>query len=213
MIMIDTILFDWDGTLLDSAQNAFDAFQKAFRELGLKLDFDTYQRIFSPDWHKMYEALELPADQWGKADELWLLHYGNAQSPVLLPGVRNALDRLVSRGATLGIVTNGDRARVSREIELLGLTDIFKVLVCGDDVAQRKPHPEGLLLAMERLGKKPEVCCYVGDCPEDIEMGKRGGVVTVAIPGLYPVNTQLREAGPDLWCESIDQFLQWPALK
>lgn len=213
MIMIDTILFDWDGTLFDSAQNAFNAFQKAFLELGLELGFDTYQRIFSPDWHKMYEALELPADQWDKADELWLLHYGNAQSPALLPGVRNALDRLVSRGAALGIVTNGDRARVSREIELLGLTNIFKVLVCGDDVARRKPHPEGLLLAMERLGKKPEVCCYVGDCPEDIEMGKRGGVVTVAIPGLYPVNTQLREAGPDVWCENIDQFLQWPALK
>jgi len=56
---IDTILFDWDGTLIDTADAAFDAFRKALLDLSVPLEYETYVRIYSPNWYSMYEALAL----------------------------------------------------------------------------------------------------------------------------------------------------------
>ncbi len=204
--MIDTILFDWDGTLIDNAEQAFDAFQKAFLRLGVRLDFSTYERIYSPNWYRMYEELQLPREKWKDADDLWVLYYGNENSG-FIPGARTALNELVHRSYTLGIVTSGTRARVFRELDALGFTDAFRVVICGEDLMNKKPHPEGLEMAMERLQKPAEVCCYVGDSPDDMEMGRRAGVLTIGISSRYPAGRKLEGAGPDLSLDSLEQLL------
>ena len=203
---IDTILFDWDGTLLDSEPFAFLAFQKAFGELGIPLDRGVYERIYSPNWYGMYEALELPGDRWQEADDLWTLHYGQQTAP-LVEGGRDALDTLARRGYCLGIVTSGSRFRVSRELKTLGLTEIFGTVVCHEDVVQKKPHPEGLYTAMRHLNKRPDICCYVGDSPVDVEMGKRAGVQTIGIIGAYPSSRELHRTNPDFCFDSLAQLL------
>jgi len=205
---INTILFDWDGTLLDSAQSAFLAFQKSFKDLGIVLNPETYERVYSPNWYGMYEALNLPEHLWAEADERWTRYYGHQLAP-LVPGGGDALQALASRGYSLGVVTSGSRSRVLREIEGLGLSGSFCVVVCNEDVLQKKPHPEGLLLAMERLDRIPESCCYVGDSPVDMEMGKRAGVTTVGIISAYPNSKSLVSAEPDLCFESIGHFVQY----
>ena len=205
MPMIDVILFDWDGTLIDNAEATFDAFRKALLDLSVPLDYETYVRIYSPNWYSMYEALGLPPERWTEADDLWLSHY-SSDACRLVPGVRAALEELARANYTLGIVTSGSRTRVLREIGRLGLKDIFRVVVCSDDVVNRKPHPEGLEKAMQQLAKRPESCCYVGDCPDDIEMGKRAGVLTVGILSSYPVSGRLAASNPDLSFASLEEF-------
>ena len=209
---IDTILFDWDGTLVDTASAAFDATQNAFLDLGLFLEFETYERIYSPNWRLMYEALNLPHEKWQAADDRWLHHYALKETPQMVSGGRQSLDAFMRGNYELGIVTSGNRVRVTKEIRAFGLEDHFSVVICSDDVENRKPHPEGLELAMRLLGKSHKSCCYVGDCPDDIIMGKQAGVLTIGIPGEYPASKSLLDAFPDLWFESLPQFCHSFAL-
>lgn len=200
--MIDTILFDWDGTLIDTAQQAFNAFQKTFLEFGVPLDFPTYERVYSPNWRRMYEELRLPCEKWKDADDLWILYYTKENSG-LMPGAKTALCELARRNYALGMVTSGTRFRVFRELDAQGLADVFRVVICGDDVVHKKPHPEGLEIAMKKLEKRAEVCCYVGDMPDDVEMGKRARVLTIEIPSRYPASRNPAGVRPDLSCDSL----------
>jgi phosphoglycolate phosphatase-like HAD superfamily hydrolase len=206
MRSIDAILFDWDGTLLDSAPFAFLAFKKAFEDLGIAFAPDIYERIYSPNWYGMYRALGLPEYRWQEADDLWTRHYGQMIAP-LVEGGRDALNELTRRGYSLGIVTSGSSVRVSRELNTHGLTEIFKSVVCNEDVVNKKPHPEGLLMAIGQMDKRPEICCYVGDSPVDVEMGKRAGVRTIGILNGYPSSKELRSTDPDFCFDSISQLL------
>jgi HAD superfamily hydrolase (TIGR01549 family) len=207
MNRVDTVLFDWDGTLVDTAQAAFDAFQKSFRDLGIQFDFDLYERIYSPDWRRMYQMLQLPVDKWQEAEDLWLHYYG-LQASEMVCGARQALNELSGAGYSLGIVTSGSQLRVQCEIEKFGLAEVFRAVVCNEDVTNKKPHPEGLETAMSRMGKRHKVCCYVGDCPEDVEMGKRAGVLTIGICGRYPNSRNVKNSNPDFYFESILQLLE-----
>jgi HAD superfamily hydrolase (TIGR01509 family) len=206
MDLINTILFDWDGTLVDSAQSACDASIKSMKDLGIAVDIATYERIYSPNWYSMYEALGLPKEKWQQADDLWIRHYGPTVSD-LAPDVLRALSELLDRGYCLGVVTGGNRSRIHREMNAHGLSKIFRAIICTEDVTNKKPHPEGLDLAMSRLGKSPEVCCYVGDSPDDMEMGKGARVQTIGIASRYPKSRNLLNDKADFCIESISQLL------
>ena len=204
--MIDTVLFDWDGTLIDSAQHAFIAFQKTLIDFGIPIQQQIYERIYSPNWYRMYEDLGLPQEKWKEADDRWIQYYAGASSR-MMPGVEAALNELARKGYAIGIVTSGSRERVLGEVNDLKLTDVFRIVICSEDVVNRKPHPEGLQIAMKRLGKEPVACCYVGDSPDDIEMGKRARVLTIGIPGRYPASRRLPNSNPDLYFPSLEHFL------
>ena len=73
---IDTLIFDWDGTVVDSAQLGLTAFEQSFAALGIPFDHEAYARVYSPNWYSIYEALGLPKELWQKADDLWVHHYG-----------------------------------------------------------------------------------------------------------------------------------------
>jgi HAD superfamily hydrolase (TIGR01509 family) len=208
--LIDTFLFDWDGTLNDSARQSYEAFQKTFDVLGVPLTRETYEQVYSPDWYAMFGSLQLPREQWGEADDLWMRHYAYEDSR-LVSGAREGLEALARKGHLAGLVTSGSRARILKELESFGLAGIFRVVICGEDVVNKKPHPEGLELAVERVQRTPDRCCYVGDCPEDIEMGRRAGVRTIGIRSGYPASLKLADAQPDLYFDSLQDFLRCAA--
>lgn len=203
--MIDTFFFDWDGTLNESAAQSFEALRKTFEALGVSLEPDAYEKAYRPNWYAMFEELGLPQERWDEADLLWMRHYDYDASR-LTPGAREVVDRIAKRGFAAGVVTSGSRVRILREMGAFGLTDMFRVVVCGEDVANRKPHPEALELAMRRVERGAESCCYIGDCPEDIEMGRRAGVRTVGVRSDFPTSRRLRDARPDLYFDSLSQF-------
>lgn len=203
---ITTLLFDWDGTLFDSASAGFTAFQKTFGDLGISFTHEVYEACYSPNWYAMYEALSLPKDKWKMADELWLEHYGE-EPPKLVEGAGETIHALRTRGYRLGIVTSGTERRVAREIQQLGLSSTFEVLICNEHIVNKKPHPEGLEKAMRLLATAKEACTYVGDAPEDVRMGKNAGLLTVAVRSAYPTSKNLLNEQPDIHLESIDEML------
>jgi HAD superfamily hydrolase (TIGR01509 family) len=204
-LKINTLLFDWDGTLADSAQLGLIAFEKTFAELGLVFPHDVYRTSYSPNWYLMYEALGLPRAKWEAADELWLRHYGE-QTAELIDGAEETLLELNRKGYRLGVVSSGSEGRVCRELGQSPLAEVFEAVICNEHIVNKKPHPEGLEIALERLHSAPKESAYVGDAPEDIEMGKRAGVLTVGVRSSYPSSARVRSAMPDIYIESISEL-------
>jgi HAD superfamily hydrolase (TIGR01549 family) len=194
---LQAVLFDWDGTLVDSAEASFLAYAEAFRSCGIHFGREDYERTYSPNWHRTYEAMGLDRDRWADVDSGWLQCFSR-QTNVLMPGARETLTRLGEAALVQGLVTSGERSRVTRELAGLKLDHFFQAVVCGDDTEHRKPHPEPLLVALARLGLPPGQVAYVGDSPEDIEMARAAGALTLGIPGPFPNREALARARPDI---------------
>jgi HAD superfamily hydrolase (TIGR01549 family) len=203
---ITTLLFDWDGTIVDSHELGLNAFEQSFAALGIAFDHETYRRVYSPNWYSVYEAMGLPEEKWKLADELWIQHYGD-QTAQPIPDVKETVGALHKKGYRLGIVSSGSDCRVTREVNELGLAGVFDVVVCNEQMQHKKPHPEGLETALQSLGRRCDESCYIGDSPEDIEMGKRAGTMTVGVRSTYPTSWRLRENKPDLYLESFSELL------
>jgi HAD superfamily hydrolase (TIGR01549 family) len=199
---VSTLLFDWDGTLVDSAHLGLAAFQETFAELGVNFRLDIYEDTYSPNWYTTYEALGLPKEKWPRADDLWRLHY-EKQTARLIEGAADTLLALHRKGYRLGVVTSGNEGRVACEIKQSALANLFEVVICSEHIVNRKPHPEGLEIALARLSSKHEESAYVGDAPEDIQMGKRANLLTVGVRSNYPSSARLRVSAPDIYLESI----------
>ena len=199
---IEAVLYDWDGTLVDSAEASFRCYEETFASYGIGFDRDTYAATYSPNWHRTYVAVGLPEDRWAEADARWVERYCGRTIP-LVSGAAEAIARVAAAGLAQGLVTSGDRGRVERELAAHGLAGLFGALVCGSDPVEKKPHPQALLLALARLGVAPARAAYVGDSPEDVEMARRAGVWSVGIPGGFPNREALALARPDLLAESL----------
>lgn len=195
------VLFDWDGTLLDSCHADTQAYLKMFRALGVAWGTTELDRHYSPDWHRVYRAARIPRRRWEEADRLWARFY-RYEKPALLPGARRVL-RALDRRYVLGLVTSGSRARVTRQLRRFGLAGLFSACVCCEDAARRKPHPAPLLEALRRLKLPAEACFYVGDSPEDVEMSRRARVRAVAVPGAFRTRARLRAARPHALLASL----------
>jgi HAD superfamily hydrolase (TIGR01509 family) len=204
--MIRAVLFDWDGTLADTAEASYRCYVRMFSEFEIPFDRETYARTYSPNWYQTFRALGLGEEHWSRADERWLVHFANERID-LLDGARHLVETLTARGLATGIVTSGSRGRVERELELHGLSAHLHERVYGCEVKEKKPHPEGLLLCLDRLRMRAEEAVFVGDSPEDIEMARAAGVYSVAVTGGYPNHEALLRARPDVYSRSIRDVL------
>ena len=198
---IQGVLFDWDGTLLNSYRADSSAYLAMFRAMGIPWGLDELAQHYSPNWYRVYRAAGLPRARWDEADRLWRMQYARHR-PRLLGGVRQMLNRL-RRHLQLGLVTSGDRDRVLLQLRTFGLTRLFAARVCSGDTLRRKPHPAPLQLALQQMRLEPSACVYVGDSPEDLEMARRAKVRAIAVLGPFPTEHRLRAAKPDLLLDSI----------
>jgi HAD superfamily hydrolase (TIGR01549 family) len=198
-----TVLFDWDGTLCDSGAASLRAFRASLRDFGFEFTDDEYRTVYTPRWYHMYEAFKMPREIWKQADQRWMHHYSSGEEPELVTGARDVLAELARRAIRIGVVTNGTRTRIERELERMQLASTFASVVCHEDVTNSKPHPEGVLKALELAGCGIETCWYIGDTPVDIEQGRNAGVFTVGVLTDYVSADRMRESRPDLLLANI----------
>jgi len=194
---VSAIVFDWDGTLVDTLPAILEANITVLREHGLPFDEARYRAAYAPDWRLMYRRLGVPEAAVEAAGARWLGLYREAGALRPFDGIEAALRRLVAAGHRLGIVTAGHRAVVEGQLELFGLADLFTAKVCGDDALAAKPDPEPLLRALEELDAvdRPERAIYVGDAPDDMRMARTVGAMSVGIVGALASADDLRAAG------------------
>jgi HAD superfamily hydrolase (TIGR01509 family) len=206
---IRVVLFDWDGTLLDSSAADSAAYASMFSSLGISWSPEDFDRRYSPNWHRVYRAVRLPRAQWDLADRLWMRAY-KQQNPPLLAGAKLTIRKL-HRNFRLGIVSSGSGWRVRKQIRDFGVRDYFDVCVCGDDLPERKPNPAPLRAALKRLGARPHETLYIGDTAEDIEMARRARVHAVGVLGPFPTAERLSAASPEVILSSIRELPRYLA--
>jgi len=198
---LEGVLFDWDGTLVDSYHADTSAYLAMFKEMGIAWGIEELENNYSPNWYDVYRAAKLPRKRWEDADRAWRAHYAKHR-PKLMAGARKVLGRL-GNNHRLGLVTSGDRDRVTRQLREFRLSSLFAARVCSGDTLRKKPHPEPLRLALRQMELHPSACVYVGDAPQDVEMARRAGVRAIGVLGLFPTEKRLRAALPEFLIKSI----------
>jgi phosphoglycolate phosphatase len=201
-----TVLFDWDGTIVDSIRALFDADEAICRKIGIPFDLETFRRTFSPNWRLMYRTLGIPEDRHEEAEAVWAETFrGDLTEP--FPGVCDALARLAAAGHRLGLVTGGSRSGVEPQLERVGVAGLIGVRVYGEDSDDGKPHPGPLLLAIERAASSPAEAVYVGDALDDMRMAAAAGVRGVGIVSMLATAQELLAAGATDTAESVVEWV------
>ena len=189
------ILFDWDGTLVDTIPMIYRANVVALREFGITMSREWYRERYSPDWRRSYRELGIPEDKWNDIAARWAQEMRTGR-PRALPHARPAMRRLRAHGIRLGLVTASTRNVVEHNLGRLNLDATFQAIRYADDVERSKPHPDALLEALDELGVAPGDAMYVGDTTVDLEMAAAAGTPFVAV-GSTTTAAAFRAAGID----------------
>ncbi|MEQ1599764.1 MAG: HAD-IA family hydrolase [Methylotenera sp.] len=214
--MINTILFDLDGTLVDTAPDLGHALNIQLERHGKKPLSDATIRPFASHGSKGLLGLGFgitpeDTDFLAKREE-YLNIYDEVftRSPKLLDGVAELLQLIESKELKWGVVTNKPRRFTNRLIESMKLRLQPACVVSGDDAPQPKPSPATLLLACSLVGVKPENCIYVGDAERDIQAGKAAGMKTVvALFGYIDKTDKPAEWGADVMIKTPADLLSF----
>jgi pyrophosphatase PpaX len=176
------VLFDLDGTLIDSGAAILASFHHATETvLGRRFADDVV--MASVGGHGIHR--QMAAFDPERVDELvdaYRAHNLDLYRQIrLFPGIDAVLERLRDDGRELGVVTVKSRVTVELTFQLLPLGSFFETVVTGDDVERHKPEPDALLLALERLGGEPGSAAYIGDSPFDVQAAKAAGMGAIAV--------------------------------
>lgn len=204
MPSIRTILFDLDGTLIDSIRLILDSYHHTLsqHQLPARSDEDWLKGIGTPlhvqfaEWREMPERLEAMIATYREYN---LKHHDSMVT--VYPGVLDAIREIKTAGIATGLVTSKNRQGALRGLQLVGLEALMDVLVCADEVTNPKPHPEPVEKAVALLGADPTSTVYVGDSLHDMRSGRAAGVKTAAALWGPFGRAHLEAAEPDYWLE------------
>ncbi len=193
-----TILFDLDGTLIDSTEAILESFHRTFDLLGGSHPNDeAIQALIGHTLEDMYLGVGIEADAVETFVRTYKEHYRriSTQKTVLLPMAREAIEKAGSF-ARLGIVTTKTGLYSRELLEHFGVMDAFEVLIGREDVTHAKPHPEPVLKALEKMGSEPHRSWLIGDTRLDAKAAERAGVGCVGVLSGYDNEAQLQLLTP-----------------
>jgi len=204
MPAIQTVLFDLDGTLIDSIALILASYRHTLASHGRGPVADaewmrgvgTPLRVQLAPWAESPEELSALVATYRAYN---LAHHDRMITA--FPGVVDLVREVRAGGMRTGVVTSKNREGTRRGLQLVGLAQEIDVLVCADDVDRPKPHPEPVVRAVSQLGADPRSTIFVGDSIHDLTSGRQAGVVTgAALWGPFG-RAELEPGKPDHWLE------------
>ncbi|HEV8613600.1 MAG TPA: HAD-IA family hydrolase [Gemmatimonadales bacterium] len=216
MAELTTVLFDLDGTLIDSIRLILDSYHHtlAAHALPARSDAHWLAGLGTPllvqfrDWCD--DPLQLEA-MVATYREYNLAHHDSMVTAY--PGVVEMVKAIRAAGFRTGLVTSKNRPGAFRGLKLIGLAEEMELVIGADEVENPKPHPEPIQLALSRLGEGPERTIYVGDSIHDMESGRAAGVRTGAVLWGPFGRDHLECTAPDHWLEQPQDLLELLGLR
>jgi pyrophosphatase PpaX len=201
---INTVLFDLDGTLIDSIQLILASYRHTLSAHGRPpLPDSAWMRgVGTPLRVQLSQCAESAEDLQALVETYRAYNLANHDRMITpYPGVVDLVRTVRNTGLHTGVVTSKNREGAERGLRLVGLKDSIELLVCADDVTHPKPHPEPVLQAVTRLGADPACTIFVGDSVHDLHSGRQAGVLTAAALWGPFRREELEPAAPDFWLE------------
>jgi len=208
----NAILFDLDGTLVDSAKLIFGAFNHvAERFVGRRYAPEEITTFFGPSEESTWVHLAKPGELQEALDAYYAYYKERQDEVEVYPGIEPLLARLKAAGVPMAIVTGRGVRTTQITYEHFDFERFFSCVVTSHDISHPKPHPESVSLACERLQVKPARTLMVGDSAMDVEAGRSAGAATAGVLwGTFGLGGPMEKAGPDYRFESpkaLERFL------
>ncbi|MDX1698138.1 MAG: HAD-IA family hydrolase [Thiohalobacterales bacterium] len=208
---IQCIVFDWDGTLMDSEAQIVHCLHQSIADLGLPpMEDDKVKNIIGLGLREAIDAL-VPgrdADFQRRFVEAYREHWFAHEGSDLFAGAREVLDLLKSHDILLGIATGKARRGLVRVLGETGLEGYFDATRCSDETLS-KPHPRMLLEVMEELAVVPEETVMVGDTEYDMEMATNAGAGKIAVRSGVHSETRLNRHDPLVCLDAVADLPGW----
>jgi len=211
MLTLRTVLFDLDGTLIDSVRLILDSYHHTLAAHGLppRSDDEWLRGVGTPltiqfaEWRDDQGTMEALIATYRKYN---LEHHDRMVT--VYPGVVAAVRALKDAGVATGLVTSKNRSGAVRGLSLARLESLMDVLVCADEVTNPKPHPEPVETAVRLLHADPKTTVYVGDSIHDMLSGRAAGVLTAAALWGPFGRSHLEDASPDFWLTAPEDLVR-----
>jgi len=210
---IKLIVFDWDGTLMDSEAQIVACLHAAIADLDLEpMDDDTVKNVIGLGLREAVDTLVPGRDDRFHQSfvDAYRTHWFQSESSVLFAGAREVLDIIRQNEFLLGVATGKARRGLDRVLNDTGLTSCFHATRCADE-APSKPHPQMLLDLMEALEVLPEETIMVGDTEYDMEMATNAGVAKIAVRSGVHSGERLNRHAPLVCLDRIADMPDWMA--
>ncbi|WP_127544992.1 HAD family phosphatase [Paenibacillus amylolyticus] len=185
--MIKALVFDFDGTIIDTETAWYIAFRDAYKEHGVDLTLEMYSqcigtslKTFNP-YEYLITDLNLPIDREAFRESVQLQHAALMNKEKVRPGIQNYLDEARKAGLKLAVASSSKREWVEQHLEQLKLKDYFEVIRTADDVANVKPDPELYNQALEALGVTADEAVAIEDSPNGTRAAAAAGMHCVVI--------------------------------
>ncbi|MDP1646469.1 MAG: HAD-IA family hydrolase [Thiobacillus sp.] len=208
----DLLIFDWDGTLMDSAGVIVDSIQRACEDIGLVAPSDRASRqIIGLGLIQALQALlpDLPADDYPRLVERYRHHYlGRDEQIPLFAGVASGIGQLHASGFQLAVATGKSRLGLSRALDASGLGAWFAATRCADQT-HSKPHPAMVLELIDELDADPARTLVIGDTSHDLLMASNAGVASLGVTYGAHVAGDLQPHAPLALMASFAEVHAW----
>lgn len=178
---VRVVVFDLDGTLVNSLPLVLESIAHALEPFGLRPPADIFARLGGPPERFLPLLLDDPNHAPAALARMDAFHRANSHLVEIFSGVGEMLESLRTAGIRSAIWTGRDRESTDQLLDSLGLTRYFATVVCGDDLPTHKPDPAGLQEVMRRLDVTPAETLFVGDADVDVLGGRACGVNTILI--------------------------------
>ncbi len=206
------VVFDWDGTLMDSAGAIVNCIQAACVDLGLTPpDEYTARQVIGLGLHDALSAAlpGVPEAEYRRVAERYRHHYLAQDNELLLfPGAYALIEELSVSGRLLGVATGKSRHGLTRALAVSGLTDFFHATRCADECSS-KPAPDMLLELMDELDIAPERTVMIGDTTHDLQMARNAGVACVGVGYGAHTRSTLATADPLAILDEFSELAIW----
>lgn len=197
MQVLEAVIFDMDGTLVDSERVSQEAWKRAARDLGIELPGELIHSFIgrtAPSVHVlMVEHLGGDDELAKECFRLHLVHFDQICETdlTLMPGAREALDELHAAGYPLALATSTYRSKAIPRLDRFGLRDMFASITTGDEIENGKPAPDIFLLAAERMGVDPARCAVIEDSHNGVRSGHAAGAQVFMVPDMVPPTSEI----------------------